>query len=644
MRHRSTSEVQMKFSFNEDAWIHVTPMGEFPHAEAGVIQVVDDVCLKSIEKDFSEKSSSENFPGLLVDFDHFSMDADKSSEAAGWITGLRVDGKGLWAKVRWTDEGKKSIEGGSYRLVSPVFPRPESCEDLGDTRIRPMSLLSVALTNDPNIKGARPLTNRASGKVGSYEFSSTQLNLPADVAKWIIGRGRMIDTKDLHSEGREMEPHVTVQYGLHDASPDACQKAVASCGAVPVNFTEVGVFEVPDKGFEVVIVRVDKCRELLALRAAVAGSGEVSESFPDYNPHVTLAYVKPGCGQFYVDQIGSCPLPPACSIGEMKFSGKDGTATMIKLGGRAQANRKHSIACAASDEPASGCVCACGGAQHGDGNFDGIEEDDNTDTTPKVVASSVRTNSGGTKSVSFTDEEGLQRYLKEGETEDGYEVVSIDDQTGEVVIKTPSGETVQTKTDDLPKKKVLPPGVVPVVPAGGPVVAPVVQPGKVVPKKKLTGLQKWQLGEIERERKNEARKAAAKDALRLKREELNGKRFKFGAKQVAPGAKSSGGIGKSFLGRPPAMRTRFYVNGSWYDASGKFISKGKPAVGLKNRADEERRYRWVLGETKSVTHCPDCEARAGQVKTVSEWKEMGKPACRCKCKLVPVSTTTIAFQ
>jgi phage I-like protein len=150
----------MDFKFKKDGWVHVMPLGEFSHAEAGVVQVIDSEALKAITEDFKAKAETENFPGLLVDFDHFSMDTDKPSEAAGWIAELKSDNEGLWAKVRWTAKGEAAVTGGEYRLVSPVFPKPSLCEDLGESRIRPRQLQSVALTNEPNIKGARPLTNR----------------------------------------------------------------------------------------------------------------------------------------------------------------------------------------------------------------------------------------------------------------------------------------------------------------------------------------------------------------------------------------------------------------------------------------------------------------------------------------------------
>jgi len=322
------------FKFDENAWIHVSPLGEFEHSGAGVVQVIDSEAVSAIVEDFKTKASAENFPGLLMDFDHFSMDTDKSSEAAGWIFDLRADDSGLWAKVRWSSKGADSVKGGDYRLVSPVFPKASECEDLGGGRVRPRSLVTVALTNDPNIKGAKPLTNRASGKVGNYEFSSTQLNLPKDIASTFLDRFQAhIDPKDVHEEGRELEPHVTVQYGLHDSDSEAVAKAVTSCRPVPIVFSKAEIFNVPEKGFEVLVYAVEKTPELLALRKAVSGSGKTTETFPTYQPYVTIAYLKPGSGERYLKDIGSLDPLQSCIVDELKFSSKSGKSTIIQLSG-----------------------------------------------------------------------------------------------------------------------------------------------------------------------------------------------------------------------------------------------------------------------------------------------------------------------
>ena len=88
-----------------DGWVQVTPCGEFPHAGAGVVQVIDRAACDGIAAEFNARKADANFPGVLVDFDHFSLDTAQSSEAAGWITELESRDTGLWVRVRWSDAG-----------------------------------------------------------------------------------------------------------------------------------------------------------------------------------------------------------------------------------------------------------------------------------------------------------------------------------------------------------------------------------------------------------------------------------------------------------------------------------------------------------------------------------------------------------
>jgi phage I-like protein len=155
------------FKLPADGWHHVVPLGEFMHPQTKTVQVLDNRAAEEIVRVFRADAQRPNFPGVLVDFDHFSEDADKPSEAAGWITALDNRADGVWAQIRWSDLGEAAVNGGRYRLVSPVFPPPGQCEDAGpvatmkNSRKRPLKLVRLALTNDPNLKGMVPLSNRA---------------------------------------------------------------------------------------------------------------------------------------------------------------------------------------------------------------------------------------------------------------------------------------------------------------------------------------------------------------------------------------------------------------------------------------------------------------------------------------------------
>ncbi len=148
------------FNLPEDGWFHIAAFGEWPHKPTGLTQIIDEESVDEIIKAFTEFAAAPNWPGVLVDFDHQSLDQDKPTVAAGWIIGLQKRPTGLWAQVRWSDLGRKSLEGGRYRFISPVW-RSSDCAKLGDDRIRPLKLMNCAVTNDPNIKGLFPLSNSA---------------------------------------------------------------------------------------------------------------------------------------------------------------------------------------------------------------------------------------------------------------------------------------------------------------------------------------------------------------------------------------------------------------------------------------------------------------------------------------------------
>ncbi len=150
-----------------DGFIQLVPLGRVqapllsPETgeEVPVVQVVDRPVVEALHAKFREQMQAPNFPGLLIDFDHFSDDTEKPSRAAGWVEETAVRDDGLWGRVRFSASGRAALEGGDYRLFSPVLGYPRRRYAAGE-EVRPAVLLRGALTNDPRFKGMVPLSNR----------------------------------------------------------------------------------------------------------------------------------------------------------------------------------------------------------------------------------------------------------------------------------------------------------------------------------------------------------------------------------------------------------------------------------------------------------------------------------------------------
>jgi phage I-like protein len=209
-----------------DGWFHIAPHGTFPHPN-GALQVIDAEACDAMLGTFNEEARQPNFPGLLVDFDHFSHDPAQPTTAAGWIGGLDHRDDGLYAQIRWSDLGHQALTGGRYRLASPVWNRADCDQwtapapDGRDTvHLRPRRLDRLALTNDPNLPGLAPLSNRgtsanppqpttvARGTSPSATATETIMNLQTEILQRLHLPGTATDAdiaEALRSQAAELE-------------------------------------------------------------------------------------------------------------------------------------------------------------------------------------------------------------------------------------------------------------------------------------------------------------------------------------------------------------------------------------------------------------------------------------------------------
>lgn len=156
----------------EDGWYHIEALGEHRNAAADVTLVIDHEAVEAIVNRFQEEASKPGFAGVLVDAEHFSHDPDKATTAYGWLQELQAREDGLYARIRWTNTGQTAVDGADYRFFSTEYDRRQA-RHLGGKRFRPLSLDGLTLTNRPNNRGQKPITNRRDAGASTADTPTT---------------------------------------------------------------------------------------------------------------------------------------------------------------------------------------------------------------------------------------------------------------------------------------------------------------------------------------------------------------------------------------------------------------------------------------------------------------------------------------
>lgn len=170
----------------------------------------------------------------------------------------------------------------------------------------------------------------------AHKFSSTQVDLPAHQAERVreVGR-RLIPDEALYTDpaddsyGREDHPHVTVKYGLHTEDANDLRRLLKDEPPVTVKLGKLSIFPGKDgTPYDVVKADVD-APDLHRLNAKLSAALKVTDTHPDYKPHVTLAYVKKGEGRKFAgdDSLEGKRLV----FDAVTFSSSNGERAEVKL-------------------------------------------------------------------------------------------------------------------------------------------------------------------------------------------------------------------------------------------------------------------------------------------------------------------------
>lgn len=131
-------------------------------------------------------------------------------------------------------------------------------------------------------------------KKGTTEYGCLMAVFPkAEGKKFINFAHKHIDKKNTCNDGYENEPHVTVLYGFHGNLAPKLVPLLAQWGPLCGTLGKVSRF----KGDERDVLKVEvksPCFKKMHKFLMDNFKKEITTSFPEWNGHITLAYVEPG--------------------------------------------------------------------------------------------------------------------------------------------------------------------------------------------------------------------------------------------------------------------------------------------------------------------------------------------------------------
>lgn len=172
-------------------------------------------------------------------------------------------------------------------------------------------------------------------KGASYEYASTQVDLPENLAEQaIFWCKNKIPDDELYEEigeckyGREDEIHITLLYGLKTKDPAEVKKLLNGVRPFKVKLLTITAFK-DNKDYDVLKIDVE-CPEMFRMHYMLEKNLPNDNSFPTYHPHCTLAYLKKGYADKYIGNQFFSDISFIAS--KIVYSSQDNKKTDLFLG------------------------------------------------------------------------------------------------------------------------------------------------------------------------------------------------------------------------------------------------------------------------------------------------------------------------
>ena len=241
-----------------------TIKGAAPDAE----YVFDEEAAKNIIDHFRAAAKKPDWPGVLVDEEHFSLATDRSSAALAWAKDIRQEPDGsIWTRWEFTARGRKMWEDRILVNRSPAF----YSDKLGEKAYRPCELKSIGMTNTPHFDELSTLAAARAAEVNNNERNTTMNEIIQ-----ALGLTEGASEADCVAAIETLKTRASAAEAKATESEEERQKAEAKCRGIECDaFLEANKAKIAD---------VAACREVYmqdpALAKKMLGACKAAEAKP----------------------------------------------------------------------------------------------------------------------------------------------------------------------------------------------------------------------------------------------------------------------------------------------------------------------------------------------------------------------------
>jgi len=289
--------------------------------------------LKKLAEELKEVENGADPEALGFNF----VDTKSGQEVAS--SGIQLADQNVYAQLSNKELEYLKDEVGNLDFTATDKPHLTPIEKLRNSEMKLVTLDEIRALS-PSIDQAFQNMQAQESKQ-EFDYSSTQLDLPTELANSVISFAQSIPESSLSKDptanygaqktGRETEPHITVLYGLSTTNEAAVRKLVESVDPIEVELGEISAFTT-NEDYDVLKIDV-KSKQLDLLNAKLDNALKTpGKTFDQYRPHITIAYLQKGeAAKFVGDNRFK---GQKITLSDLTFSSKDGKRINIPLLGK----------------------------------------------------------------------------------------------------------------------------------------------------------------------------------------------------------------------------------------------------------------------------------------------------------------------